>query len=491
MKFFLFPLHGPGGIRAVLVRLLLVIISVCAGFTAAFPANLFIENTEFNYVPGTGQAPVLVCTVSWEAAWHTARNHDAVWLFVKLRQQHRSESSVLVAASGHETLAAYGNSPRSALFQVPSDRRGVFVAPPKPHRGVVSWKIKLRLDETSLRNYNFNDVTFGSVYGVEMVYVPEGPFYEGDADTTAHREAAAYEAVTKQPLLIASENEIGVGTQPGNLYYRVDQTPEYRGDQRGPIPAEYPKGFRAFYVMKYELTQGQYADFLNSIYEQYTNVRANFGGRLYRQLRGTIGLENGRYLAQKPREPLNFVSWDDGCAFADWACLRPMTELEYVKASRGPQRPAPGDYPWGTSLKAKLNRFFNDSGELVVGAGLAESQLTDETKELFGGSYFWVMDLATGYWERVVGYGHEQGRNFKGTHGDGRLSAGGEATNDDWPRNHTGGVGYKGGGYYQPNMRAGAFVPNSPVGYRPFAAWAEGPRAEGYGFRCVRTASVG
>lgn len=135
MKFFLFPLHGPGGIRAVLVRLLLVIISVCAGFTAAFPANLFIENTEFNYVPGTGQAPVLVCTVSWEAAWHTARNHDAVWLFVKLRQQHRSESSVLVAASGHETLAAYGNSPAVRFFRF------------RPTAGGYSWRRPSRTGE--------------------------------------------------------------------------------------------------------------------------------------------------------------------------------------------------------------------------------------------------------------------------------------------------------------------------------------------------------
>ncbi|HCR53204.1 MAG TPA: hypothetical protein DIW27_02215, partial [Cytophagales bacterium] len=31
------------------------------------------------------------------------------------------------------------------------------------------------------------------------------------------------------------------------------------------IPANYPKGFNAFYTMKYEVSQKQYADFFNTL----------------------------------------------------------------------------------------------------------------------------------------------------------------------------------------------------------------------------------
>ena len=43
------------------------------------------------------------------------------------------------------------------------------------------------------------------------------------------------------------------------------------------------------------------------------------------------------------------LSWPDLCAYADWAALRPMTELEYEKACRGPNNPVLGEYAWGNT----------------------------------------------------------------------------------------------------------------------------------------------
>ena len=45
----------------------------------------------------------------------------------------------------------------------------------------------------------------------------------------------------------------------------------------------------------------------------------------------------------------NFLNWADGAAYADWAGLRPMTELEYVKASRGTRSPVVNEYAWSTT----------------------------------------------------------------------------------------------------------------------------------------------
>jgi hypothetical protein len=42
------------------------------------------------------------------------------------------------------------------------------------------------------------------------------------------------------------------------------------------------------------------------------------------------------------------------------------------------------------------------------------------------------MDLSGNLAEQVVTIGHPQGRAFRGTHGDGRLTLVGDATNPDW-----------------------------------------------------------
>jgi hypothetical protein len=93
-----------------------------------------------------------------------------------------------------------------------------------------------------------------TVMGVEIVYIPEGAFYLGSGGTESNHFYAAPD--TTAPFLVTGEAEIAVGDDPGNL----QATGALNG---GPIPADYPKGFAAFYCMKYEITEGQYVDFLN------------------------------------------------------------------------------------------------------------------------------------------------------------------------------------------------------------------------------------
>ena len=326
-----------------------------------------------------------------------------------------------------------------------------------------------------------------------MVHIPQGAFFVGDKDTLALDYAAFYQSDNKENPAglyhINSEAEIEVGKQKGQLYYPSRN--DYRGDQLGPIPPSFPKGYDAFYCMKYEITQGQYAAFLNAIPDQASHFRANFGGKHYYENRGTISLQGDSYVAASPQRPLNYVSWDDGCAFADWAGLRPMTELEFTKACRGPVDPVAHEYPWGSSSKTGVLRYVNtETDELTMAPGLDESQLSDQNKEAFAASYYWVMDLAGSVWEKVITIGHPTGRSFEGSHGDGRISTYGFAQNPDWPRGNEeqGGYGYRGGGYYEHGKAAGAFNPHSPVAYRPFGSWAGGPRSIAYGFRCVRSA---
>lgn len=436
--------------------------------------------------------------ISWNNAWNNARNYDAAWVVVKYQSPAYRTAAYRHAGllpRHHAMLMNHVAGSPAPAFEVPQDRTGVFIYPSATWRGRVSWTVELALDTAILSDRSFapNDRLL-SVHALEMVYIPEGAFTLGDPDTASYRNFSFFLSDGNgQPgglYTIKSETEeIRVGPASGNLYYNAT-VPIYHGDRKGVVPPDFPKGHQAFYIMKYELQQGQYVDFLNCISPGASHQRANFGGKLYYEHRGTIGIRNDVYVAGSPKRPCNFVSWDDACAFADWSGLRPMTELEFEKACRGTRVPMPHEYPWNTDSKKNLQRVVDVSNELIFLNGLAEHALNDNNRDQFGASFYWVMDLAGSLWERCVTIGDSVGRNFKGTHGDGMLAAFGFASNADWPKGstETAGFGFRGGGYYEHNMQYGGFNPHSPIGYRNFASWPGGARTNAYSSRFVRTA---
>jgi len=444
--------------------------------------------------PAGGTGLTVTAQVSWQNSWRTAQNHDAVWLIVKLRGRPSSEWAHGRVRQGSATPSAAAGV--AANCEVTSDHIGVFCEPGALHRGHVDWTLRLEVEPGRISAADLNAGTVEArVYGIEMVYVPAGPFSVGDLDPKSASFAAFYRsnATGEHAGLfpVTSEAPIRVAAEDGALYYQ-SRTPQYEGDQLGPVPAEFPKGTRAFYTMKYEVSQGQYADFLNSISREFSPFRSPTGGLNYLVERGTIRIENNRYVAGSPDRPANWISWDDGTAFADWAGLRPMTELEFTKAVRGPGDPVPGDYPWGSSSKDRLLRRVGADDELVRSGEADESRLTDSTRDVFGASFYWVMDLAGSVWERTVTIGHPRGRAFQGTHGDGVLRSYGQATNVDWPSgdHDAGGYGYRGGGYYERGMPDREFNPYGPTEWRRYGSWGGAPRSIAYGFRAVRTADT-
>ena len=276
-------------------------------------------------VSGETKARHVTCTVAWKNGWRNDRNYDAAWLFVKTRQENGLWRHVRVLTA---------DSPKGRMI-LPTDRTGVFVAPSAKYRGDVLQDVQLTLDP--------NDDGPGEmrVYGLEMVYVPAGAFTLGDPDPKGLEYASVYRSDAKgEPaglFRITSEGEVDVEPREGALYYKV-QHAEYEGDRQGPVPPAFPKGFAPFFAMKYEITQGQYAAFLNTLTTQATFFRAIHAGRGYAASRGTIRLDGNEYIAGAPDRPANWISWNDGLAFADWAGLRPMTEFEFTKAARGPAR---------------------------------------------------------------------------------------------------------------------------------------------------------
>lgn len=309
--------------------------------------------------------------IGWENSWRKDNeepyNWDAAWVFIKYK-----------VGSGnwqHATLHASDiGVPTGSTITVPSDRKGAFIYRNTNGSGAVNFNgIKLRWNYGEDGVADDANVTV-KVLGIEMVYVTEGDFWLGSTagEPGTFLDGAWSGSGGTDPFDVTSENEIQLGRTPGKLYAKL--MPPWNddiGDTTVPIPAAFPKGWRAFYCMKYSITQEQYVDFLNMLtYAQQTlrterapNLPAGtlvMMGATFPQDRNSIRIQTpGSLLFSTPAVygcdldgngvfndgkniGCNYLSWADGAAYVDWAGLRPMSELEFEKACRGAEK----NYAW-------------------------------------------------------------------------------------------------------------------------------------------------
>lgn len=457
----------------------------------------FATNVEVTYVESVrgydDQPWAINFTIRWQNSWNNKRNHDASWVFFKLDQANGSTHQFLKPGTAQMLWKGDANMP-DAQVEITEDGTGIFVYPGSEYRGDVTYHITVQRDTAKTKNlFRFDRI---EAIAIEMVYIPEGGFTLGDPSPEALNFGAVYRSDADGNFdglykITSSEQEIEVGPTAGSLYYQSSQK-IYQGDRQGPIPSSYPNGYGAFYLMKYEVSQGLYAKFLNLIGKTAATVRVNFGSPSYEKHGGTIRLKEGYYVAEKPNRRNVYFHWDDMMAFTDWAALRPYTELEYTKACRGSGKPLANEYPWNTSsIDQMALRIDPNTQNQIMLNGVTESDLTDENRHMFGASYYWVMNLAGSMWDKVITIGDEVGRAFTGTHGDGSISYYGYADVSDWPEGfrEVKGYGYRGGGYYGVKGEITDFNPFSPIAYRTYGAWSGGPRNAAYGYRAARTAT--
>ena len=471
----------------------LAIVSAALMFFSIIPPcianNMRVENTVV--MPADAGKAKIQFDIAWDNSWLFRHiNHDAAWVFFKaLVKGSEGEGWKHVTLSGSGVNpAGYSTGTGGKDFEivVPEDGMGLFFQRSASNAGagniavsnvVVVWDLAKSGISPSMKMRI-------QTLALEMCYVPEGAFWVGEEHPVANSGKFHMGGDRSKPFQITSENALVISNSAGNLY----AIPPILD---GTLPKEFPKGYAAFYCMKYEMTQGQYADFLNTL------TPAQAARREYVQWKGivyTITWSNGVYAAGAPDRVCNYQTWMDGVAFADWAGLRPMTELEFEKACRGPLYPVPFEYAWGSTdlvwqtavdttdgpygsgreraLSAeggRANNFGSFSG-MRGGFGLQRAGIyaTNGADRASAGATYWgIMELTGSLWEKMVslapssiyveelagGPGRLRGHSFAGTHGDGVLSATGNATNPDWPgwNNATGdvmceyGVGQRGG----------------------------------------------
>lgn len=304
--------------------------------------NVRVENTTvLGYQPSLGLAKVGF-DISWDNSWrYTNINHDAVWVFFKVRGESQTNwQHVRLAGSGINPAGYSTGTGTGVELIVPSDGMGLFVRRSGQGSGPVSVQNLRAVWNFATNGFGSSDKVVVKTMAIEMVYVAEGAFYAGSGGGGVS-EFYKYPN-TNDAYRITNEGAIAVGTTNGNLYYASSSS---GGDRLGPIPAAFPKGYAAFYCMKYEVTQGQYADFLNTLSSAQAGTR-NPGASTYRY---TITGAWPNFTAGARDRACNWLSWADLCAYADWSGLRPMSELEYEKACRGPLAPVADEYAWGST----------------------------------------------------------------------------------------------------------------------------------------------
>ena len=526
---------------------MLLLIGLLLNSGAVQANNITVSNISLTQRNATDDYTMVQFDLSWENSWRTSNlngdgvtNWDAAWVFVKYRVAGGVWQHAWLNNDGHSgtgaTIYAGLQTPGSAFNATTNPGVGVFIYRSADGTGTFS------ITGAKLRwNYGANGVAEDAsvevkVFAIEMVYVPEGAFYVGSGGAESGRFK---NGTTNNPFLISSEGPLEIGNENGKLWGSSASGENTIGGA-GTLGGSFPKGYASFYCMKYEVSQQQYVDFLNSLTRVQQNNRTGTDlaagttivtNRYVMSNLGILSQRNGircdgAILANDPITfycdlsgngtggesndgqwiACNFLSWMDGAAYADWAGLRPMTELEFEKACRGTITPVANEYIWGTTDYLQVTGIDNSGtanetasnsgagisvygdnasvkGPLRVGA-LASAGTT--TRATSGSSYYGIKELGGNLWERPVTIGNTDGRAFTGLHGDGALNANGHANQAAWPGlvsgavTGAGGTGHRGSAWSMPRelMR---------ISDRSYAVSGPISRGDYYGCRAVRS----
>jgi len=520
--------------KTLILILLITISSICLS------NNIALHNIAINGQNTASDYTMIQFDITWDNSWRTSTyesNWDAAWVFAKWRKQGQTTWN-------HATLNTSGHTaPSGATIDTPTDDKGVFMYRSANGIGTNTWNnVKLRWNY-GVDGVADNDLVEVKLYAIEMVYIPQNAFYVGDGSIGASVLGQFESWNTSVPFQVTSESAPsvlgggGIGSMGNNNRSGMDISglDDFNDTTSQTLPAAFPKGYNAFYIMKYETTQEQYVEFLNTLtYIQQARrtqsspsavggtkaFNAGYRNGIAIKISGISTSQsaiygcdlnaNGTFNETDDGQNVacNWMHFADCEAYMDWAGLRPITELEYEKSCRGTVVPVIGEYAWGnttitsavatgcTSAGTSLEIPSSGSncayaGTYTVGFGplrVGSFAQSATNRQQSGGSYYGVMDLTGNVREMVITVGNATGRAFTGINGDGAIAANGEANVTNWPSgfiadfSNAVGAGYRGNDWGDPSSTY------MTVSGRNGAAYNYKWRDPDYGFRGGRTA---
>jgi len=394
---------------------------------------------------------------NWDAAWIFGRfsiRGDSVWQRMVIDEQGNTTGTgtpAILTLKPHPSLSPQGIG---LLLHRSEVGYGTFT------QTGVRFVWDYSGEAPNLSNFDLLEI---KLFAVEMVYIPGGPFYLGSGiDDPAAASFYAngfsgyppYRLETDAPFTIGPSDEVNVVGNNTTIN----------------IVAGFPTGIQPFYIMKHELSQAFMSGYFstlnagmnsNYVFNALELAQQNDVGRtanFFTQTFETFGLDTV-YSYQSSREnyPVAYMSWEDAAAFADWAGLRPVSELEFEKAARGFSYPAVVDeYPWGTdeivnsSYQVVISPASDHeitggySSNILTGNAIYSSTLTNPLSLRVGifatstssraqanASATGVLDLAGNVAERTADIISSNGLAWLNEHGDGILHTNGLA-NQQW-----------------------------------------------------------
>lgn len=324
--------------------------------------DITISNINLSNHNPANQTVEVSFDVTWNNSWrHPVSsgmpNWDAAWIFGRFSL--RGENTWLPIVISAQGISTGSGTPSIAELKTYAndDTRGIGML---VHRSEVGSGTFSQVGITFTWEYGNNrpdiadlDLLEIRLFGIEMVYVPGGPFYLGSGGSTPSK--VFYESGTNyEPFRLST---LGTFTFGGTeLIYNG-----YSGSALS-IPSGYPSGVYPFYLMKHELTQQMMVNYFNS---DNTGAGSDYnynlvsGGKdnvsndpdfISRTLEQVGNDSIYIYSAPLPNNPVGYANWSWVTGFSDWAGLRPYSELEFEKAARGWFPPKYEDeYPWGSN----------------------------------------------------------------------------------------------------------------------------------------------
>jgi len=438
-----------------------------------------VQNTTLTGQNTTSSTIQVQFDLSWNNSWRDSINYDGAWVFVKYRIGTGTWLHANLNATG--AVTGTGTSHRIDISPLThsGNRTGAMVYRNTGGTGTFN-ATGLELQWA----YGTQSVTDAQalaaqlrVFAIEMVYIPQGNFFAGDGVTNArghfYNGTQAIQITGTGFTAPFFFNHPAIGAVAMTHRVHGAQGLDINGDQvvsptwSATDNLDYPTGWKHFWIQKYEISQGQYVDFLNTLtYDQQSarvqNATNTVGNNAFNNGTtdinrytikiGTAGVSNSVprvYITVRPDRANHYMNWPDGAAYSDWAGLRMLSELEFEKAARGFLNPVASEFAWGTAtgtLGSTISGTENGTetltdananysniaatktgGDASVGPVRVGIHATaNSTRVQAGSSYFGVMDMTGNVFEMYVNCQHNAGRMYRGYndlyHGDGTLS---------------------------------------------------------------------